>query len=580
VTIPAVLYAAKSTQDVHKSIDTQLEDGREKAAEEGWVVVGEFVDENFSAYTGNRGPGLEDSKRLAAKAAEEFGESCMLVAQASDRFARGAGDRPGAAESLVEIWHAMRRQSVHLRSVEDDFDLRDSASVANLGHRAMMESRRKSGAVKKGNKRRVANGLPVGTRALALNPTEVGYEIVHDEVSTVLRIFDEYFSGTSQLRIAANLEADSVPTVRGGKWYQATVRAVLQNPAYKGCVTHLGEALPGRHPPLIPIPKWDAVAQMMERKARSKGKGRGRPTKGLHLFEKGMLRAECGAPLIPRTIANRASDPYEVYLCFDRVRDVHACDEGPYRRDAIDTAVYHYFEQVGLSVEATREQLARLQRSHVEDVGAYLARAEADRREAEDRLARVRSDYLEGRLGAEDWSDFRDDLTAGIAAATAKVERLTARLEDAASQGELADLEAATLRHLAEIRRAVAGEIDDREGIAAVRAALTRTFEGFRLRKVQPGMRVHAELAWQGDHVIEPIIREDAIQADAEGDRLHPNLRREPVYGRRETINGPGSRSSTRNCAPGSPPSCAAATAATRARSGSASCWSTRRDAR
>src|SRR4249919_2155929 len=120
--VPAVLYAAKSTQDKHKSIPTQLEDGREKAAEEDWEVVGEFTDEGFSAYSGNRGPGLEQAKLLAAKVAEERDGICMLVAQASDRFARGAGDKPGAAQSLVEIWHALRRLNVHLRSVEDDFD--------------------------------------------------------------------------------------------------------------------------------------------------------------------------------------------------------------------------------------------------------------------------------------------------------------------------------------------------------------------------------------------------------------------------------------------------------------------------
>src|SRR5262249_13987743 len=111
--VPAVLYAAKSTADKHKSIPTQLEDCRKKAEEEGWEVVGEFHDEGFSAYSGNRGPDLEKAKRAAAEAAEEHGAVCALIAQHSDRFARGAGDEPGAADSLVEIWHAMRRQNVH-----------------------------------------------------------------------------------------------------------------------------------------------------------------------------------------------------------------------------------------------------------------------------------------------------------------------------------------------------------------------------------------------------------------------------------------------------------------------------------
>ena len=51
----AVLYAAKSTADRHRSIETQLEDGRRMAAENGWTVVAEHRDEGFSAYSGNRG---------------------------------------------------------------------------------------------------------------------------------------------------------------------------------------------------------------------------------------------------------------------------------------------------------------------------------------------------------------------------------------------------------------------------------------------------------------------------------------------------------------------------------------------
>lgn len=46
-------------EDKRGSIETQLEDCR--AGREGWDIVGEFQDEGFSAYSGNRGPGLEVS---------------------------------------------------------------------------------------------------------------------------------------------------------------------------------------------------------------------------------------------------------------------------------------------------------------------------------------------------------------------------------------------------------------------------------------------------------------------------------------------------------------------------------------
>ena len=121
-----------------------------------WTVVADFSDEGFSAYSGNRGPGLEAAKASATRAAAEFGTTAMLIAQAHDRFARGAGDRPGAPQSLGEIWHEMRRLDVHLRTVEDDEELRDEAAVAAVGRRAHIDSARKSKSVKKGMKRRKA----------------------------------------------------------------------------------------------------------------------------------------------------------------------------------------------------------------------------------------------------------------------------------------------------------------------------------------------------------------------------------------------------------------------------------------
>jgi DNA invertase Pin-like site-specific DNA recombinase len=74
----AVIYGAKSTADKHLSIPGQIEDGQEKAEAEGWEIVGECSDEGFSAFSGNRGPGLEQAKRIAAQTAAKSGEVCMV----------------------------------------------------------------------------------------------------------------------------------------------------------------------------------------------------------------------------------------------------------------------------------------------------------------------------------------------------------------------------------------------------------------------------------------------------------------------------------------------------------------------
>src|SRR4051794_10617594 len=92
---PAVLYAAKSTEDKRGSIGTQFEDSR--AAAEGREIVAEYHDEAASAFKSDRGPGLKAALEHAERLAP-----CALIVQHSDRLARGDGKR---AAHLVE--HAL-----------------------------------------------------------------------------------------------------------------------------------------------------------------------------------------------------------------------------------------------------------------------------------------------------------------------------------------------------------------------------------------------------------------------------------------------------------------------------------------
>src|SRR4029077_16151196 len=129
------------------------------AGREGWEIVGEYRDEAFSAYHGNRGPGLEQAKQAAVAASAQHGQ-CILVAQDSDRFARGAGDAPGAADHLGELFFAMRRQGVELWSVRSG--KLDSIRAVLEGERAHDETERKAESVSKGIQRVKAKGKAWG----------------------------------------------------------------------------------------------------------------------------------------------------------------------------------------------------------------------------------------------------------------------------------------------------------------------------------------------------------------------------------------------------------------------------------
>lgn len=535
MTIPAVIYGAKSTEDKHDSIPTQFAEAREMAEENGWTVVGVFQDEGFSAYSRNRGPGLESAKRRAVEAATEHGTTAMLIAQAHDRFARGAGDKPGAPQSLGEIWHEMRRCDVWLRTVEDDFDLRDPASVAAIGHRAHVDSRRKSKAVKKGMRRRAERGHHNGGRS------QFGYQwagpkgervlaIYEPEAIIVIHIFEEFVAGRSQRQIAIGLSLSGVRTQRNAEWYQGTVKRIIENPIYKGCVRLHGREYDGQHPAIVSTELWERARLLRAAMKEPSSKGRGRKPKAQHLLTYGMLRCgKCGGAMIPRTDTRRGTSEYR---CFRRNRlGPDACGQDAVSRERVDSAVMEYFDGAVLDIEATRREIETAIGREASETRELRDQAERDERKAVEDLARIRRNYREGRLDADDWQSFSDEIEPEIEAARAKLARLEEH-ERHASEKALPDAEAEMMRMLANLRAAIVGEVRDAAGIDAVRAALRRIFVGFTLRRLRESYDRDvfdvSLMGVGGGYELQPQLREDAI-SDYGPSSVTPKPRRVPL---------------------------------------------------
>lgn len=532
---PAVIYAAKSTQDKNQSIPKQKEDGRKKAAEEGWIVIDDFEDENFSAYSGNRGPGLKDATNLATSVAAEWGTTCMLVAQHSDRFARGAGDAPGAADSLGEIWSRLRRKDVHLRSFQNDTMLSKPVLVAVASEQAFEESNRKSMAVRDGIERRVRKGLVSGG-----GRRRYGYRWANDGTKMIIpvpveaqviynRIYVATLAGESQPQIMRDLEADGIPTSTGARWHAGTISQILKNPLYKGIVIVDGEEIEGLHEAIVDVDLWEAVADL-RRSRKPRGKGRGRRTSGKHVFRKGLLECVCGESLVPRT-HRRKGVAYEYYGCYGQTRDPNcACHVAPLRRDVVDRSIYRYFERVGVDVEATRRQVAEVAERDLAEIQALLDQAQTQERKTEEKIVRVRRDYADGEITATEWHGFRDEFEAQLEAAHAEADRLSDRLVTLETERDGDDIEIRALQRLAAIRAAIAGEVKDANSIDAIRVATERLFTGFKLIEPKPGERIDLDLAWQGPDrafAFEPQIREEALLGKDGG---QPIFRREPLW--------------------------------------------------
>ena len=347
------------------------------------------------------------------------------------------------------------------------------------------DSKRKSLAVKAGLKRKAERGSPHGGNvSYGYRRLEGKLEIVRDQAEIVRRIFSEFVAGKPQTDIARDLQSEGVPTVGGGKWLPSTVRNILHNPSYIGKVRSNGEVFPGQHEPIIEAKTWQQAAALFT----ATPERRGRHPKGQHLFRGGFLRCgKCGDAMVPRTHGKQ-----QLYYC-----DGHSkmgdefCDQKTISRAPIDEAVYRYFEQVGLDVDATRQQLAESREAKLAEVNALLEQAQRADHKATENFERHRGHYRDGSMPRDEWvNEWEPELTADLTAAKAEVERLREQQEEVSSWGEVRDVEEDALRRLAEIRQAIAGEIQDAEGLEAVRAALTRLFESFTVHRTRPNPTV------------------------------------------------------------------------------------------
>jgi len=516
--VRAIIYAAKSTEDRRGSIPTQFEDGRAMAAREGWEVAGEYADEAASAWSADRGAQLASAMEHAERIAP-----CVLVVQHSDRLARGDGRR---ARHLGELYFWAIKADVQLRSVQDDSTFTNPLLTFAMGERNAEDSRRKSLAVKAGMRRRaVAGKYHGGPRAFGFECVDGAMRAVDSEQAVVRRIDAEFLAGKTLTAIARDLHADGLRTAQGTMWRPSTVRAILANPNYAGRLRSNGEEVPAEIDRCRSDDDHESIQKML---SNPSSVARGRLANGNFLFRRGMLRCgQCGHAMTSRT--DRRWE-LEHYLCSGRMaQGPEFCDMPTVKRVDVDSAVYRYFEQVGLDIEATRQTIGEARDRKLAEVRALRDDAEREARKAEERLARVRRDYTDGKLDADEWRGFHDELRAERDAARAEAKRLATQQQEVEAWGELRDAEAETWRRLSRIRAVIAGEVRDAQGLDAVRAALNRTFERFVLRRAT--RRVHVELIADAGLLIDPVVREQAITGYTE------NLR--PIF-RRESLNDAG----------------------------------------
>jgi DNA invertase Pin-like site-specific DNA recombinase len=275
LTIPCVVYAAKSTTDIRGSIPGQLHDCREALvrAEERWFVA-EYFDEAASAFSGNRGPQLADAMCHAEELAREHGIA-ELWAQHSDRLARGDGR---VARHAVEIALWALKQGVRVRTIQDPDTFRDLIYAVVTGQRNHEDSRRKGLASSAGRRRAAERGDYTGTKSdgyrLAVELDASGtllkrLEIDPERQPAIAMLFRVALRGRTSGQVARALNNAgwlTKPHTKGAQprpWESSGVLQILHNPRYAGLAVNKGEVVGSGHWPSYITPRQHARLEQM-----------------------------------------------------------------------------------------------------------------------------------------------------------------------------------------------------------------------------------------------------------------------------------------------------------------------------
>ena len=336
----AAVYARYSSDlQSEASIDDQIRLCKERAVRDSMTVADVFTDYAISGGSLSNRPGM-----LSLMEAAKRREFDVVIAEALDRISR---DQEDIAAIYKRLSHAdvriitlsegeINELHVGLKGTMNALFLKDLAIKTRRGQRGRVEAGKIPGGNSYGYRivRRILDNGSVSTGERETDP---------DQAAIIRRIFKDYADGIAPRQIARRLNAEGVPSPRGGQWNASTINGsrqrrngILNNELYLGRINYnrqqfvkdpeTGKRVSRPNPKhewikkevphlrIIDDETWEAVQAIKARYSSSKGNKR--QTKKRLLT--GLVK--CGCCSGSMTIINR-----ERYYCSAK-RERGTCD--------------------------------------------------------------------------------------------------------------------------------------------------------------------------------------------------------------------------------------------------------------
>ena len=233
--MPTGVYIRVSTEDQATegfSINAQKEKLTKYAEINDWQILDYYIDDGISGKNIKDRPEitrmLNDIKKRKIK---------NVLVYKLDRLTR-------SLLNLMELINLFETYDCSLNSHTEKLDTSNAVGrmfVKILGTFAEFERENLAERVSFGYEQKTKEGNYTNTNGV------YGYDYIagvgelkvnEREALLVNKIYDLYLSNNSMLSISKMLNDEGVPTNRGGKWAQSTIRSILTNPLYIGKVRY------------------------------------------------------------------------------------------------------------------------------------------------------------------------------------------------------------------------------------------------------------------------------------------------------------------------------------------------------
>ncbi|MFR2774378.1 MAG: recombinase family protein [Anaerostipes sp.] len=300
-----------------------------------WQFAGLYFDEGITGTKKEKRPELMRMMQDCAAKKIDF-----IITKSISRFSRNTTDCLELVRKLLELDVPIyfEKENINTGSMESELFFTILSSMAEGESTSISENSKWS------IKKRFQNG----TYKLGCAPYGYRWDgrtlrILPEQAEIVKRIFAEVLAGKGTDAIAKELDAEGVPTKRGGKWTTTSVRSILANEKYTGDVifqktytdesfnrhTNNGERdmyyIQEHHEAIISREDFEAAGLLISQRATEKGIQRGNlKYQQRYAFSGKVICGECG-DTFRRRMHSSTYGKYAAWCCNTHLTDTNKC---------------------------------------------------------------------------------------------------------------------------------------------------------------------------------------------------------------------------------------------------------------